>query len=293
MRALDGARVFFLRLRWKHSCDLVAIFHIICIMANCRIQTSFLHIEIAGFWERRRSLSTRYARQSRCMLETYHSIPQRSKSMRSFHALGSWRRLSWVWIRTRRLHAASALLCMIPNLPKEWCEKKQSIMIGITVSWLSHGKWMISCIGIWEGRYYTREDAEEAVKYISGTILDDRPIRVDFDWGFQEGRQWGRGRSGGQVAAFSPLSLSLKYEAENTLFCCLEQCWRLFIQAANSIWVMWCGCRSVMNIVQTMILISSLLKIITLGVALWFASKQSMSDFKLGHVHIPLCSLDM
>lgn len=47
--------------------------------------------------------------------------------------------------------------------------------------------------------YYSREDAEDAVKYISGTILDDRPIRVDFDWGFQEGRQWGRGRSGGQV----------------------------------------------------------------------------------------------
>ncbi|XP_031379994.1 nuclear cap-binding protein subunit 2 isoform X2 [Punica granatum] len=47
--------------------------------------------------------------------------------------------------------------------------------------------------------YYSREDAEDAVKYVSGTILDDRPIRVDFDWGFQEGRQWGRGRSGGQV----------------------------------------------------------------------------------------------
>ncbi|KAK8519134.1 hypothetical protein V6N13_017622 [Hibiscus sabdariffa] len=47
--------------------------------------------------------------------------------------------------------------------------------------------------------YYSREDAEDAVKYISGTILDDRPIRVDFDWGFVEGRQWGRGRSGGQV----------------------------------------------------------------------------------------------
>ncbi|RZC46621.1 hypothetical protein C5167_039573 [Papaver somniferum] len=47
--------------------------------------------------------------------------------------------------------------------------------------------------------YYSRDDAEDAVKYISGTILDDRPIRVDFDWGFQEGRQWGRGRSGGQV----------------------------------------------------------------------------------------------
>ncbi|KAG9139823.1 hypothetical protein Leryth_020217 [Lithospermum erythrorhizon] len=47
--------------------------------------------------------------------------------------------------------------------------------------------------------YYSREDTEDAVKYISGTILDERPIRVDFDWGFQEGRQWGRGRSGGQV----------------------------------------------------------------------------------------------
>ncbi|KAK2972964.1 hypothetical protein RJ640_022021 [Escallonia rubra] len=47
--------------------------------------------------------------------------------------------------------------------------------------------------------YYSREDAEDSVKYLSGTILDDRPIRVDFDWGFQEGRQWGRGRSGGQV----------------------------------------------------------------------------------------------
>ncbi|KAL4200200.1 hypothetical protein AMTRI_Chr03g148560 [Amborella trichopoda] len=48
--------------------------------------------------------------------------------------------------------------------------------------------------------YYSREDTEDSVKYISGTILDDRPIRVDFDWGFQEGRQWGRGRSGGQVS---------------------------------------------------------------------------------------------
>jgi len=54
-------------------------------------------------------------------------------------------------------------------------------------------------------RYYSREDTEDAVKYISGTILDDRPIRVDFDWGFLEGRQWGRGRSGGQVCCFHSL----------------------------------------------------------------------------------------
>ena len=37
------------------------------------------------------------------------------------------------------------------------------------------------------------------MKYLSGTIVDERSIRVDIDWGFQEGRQYGRGRSGGQV----------------------------------------------------------------------------------------------
>lgn len=47
--------------------------------------------------------------------------------------------------------------------------------------------------------YYTRKDTEECVKYLNGTMLDERPIRVDFDWGFVEGRQYGRGRSGGQV----------------------------------------------------------------------------------------------
>jgi len=47
--------------------------------------------------------------------------------------------------------------------------------------------------------YYTRKDTEDCVKYLNGTIVDDRPIRVDFDWGFVEGRQFGRGKSGGQV----------------------------------------------------------------------------------------------
>ncbi|KAF9663153.1 hypothetical protein SADUNF_Sadunf17G0008800 [Salix dunnii] len=55
--------------------------------------------------------------------------------------------------------------------------------------------------------YYSREDTEDAVKFISGTILDDRPIRVDFDWGFQEGRQWGRGRSGGQTMILISFSI--------------------------------------------------------------------------------------
>jgi len=47
--------------------------------------------------------------------------------------------------------------------------------------------------------YYTREDAEDGVKYINGTRLDDRVIRADWDAGFRESRQYGRGSSGGQV----------------------------------------------------------------------------------------------
>lgn len=44
-----------------------------------------------------------------------------------------------------------------------------------------------------------RGEAEAAVRYLNGTVLDERTVRVDHDWGFVEGRQWGRGRSGGQV----------------------------------------------------------------------------------------------
>ena len=37
------------------------------------------------------------------------------------------------------------------------------------------------------------------MKYIGGTKLDERIIRTDLDPGFEEGRQYGRGKSGGQV----------------------------------------------------------------------------------------------
>ncbi|GAM35661.1 nuclear cap-binding protein complex small subunit [Talaromyces pinophilus] len=47
--------------------------------------------------------------------------------------------------------------------------------------------------------YYTHQDALDCLKYIGGTKLDERIIRTDLDPGFQEGRQYGRGKSGGQV----------------------------------------------------------------------------------------------
>jgi len=47
--------------------------------------------------------------------------------------------------------------------------------------------------------YYRRSDAEDCFRYINGTRLDDRIIRTDWDAGFKEDRQFGRGMSGGQV----------------------------------------------------------------------------------------------
>ncbi len=37
------------------------------------------------------------------------------------------------------------------------------------------------------------------MRYVNQTRLDDRIIRTDWDAGFIDGRQFGRGRSGGQV----------------------------------------------------------------------------------------------
>lgn len=47
--------------------------------------------------------------------------------------------------------------------------------------------------------YYTHDDALDCLKYVGGTKLDERIIRCDLDDGFSEGRQYGRGKSGGQV----------------------------------------------------------------------------------------------
>lgn len=55
----------------------------------------------------------------------------------------------------------------------------------------------------WCTRYYTRAGAENAMRFINGTRLDDRIIRTDWDAGFKEGRQYGRGKSGGQVRSCS------------------------------------------------------------------------------------------
>ncbi|BEI85503.1 hypothetical protein CcaverHIS002_0509040 [Cutaneotrichosporon cavernicola] len=47
--------------------------------------------------------------------------------------------------------------------------------------------------------YYLHSEAVACLRYISGTKLDERIIRCDLDPGYKEGRQFGRGKSGGQV----------------------------------------------------------------------------------------------
>jgi nuclear cap-binding protein subunit 2 len=46
--------------------------------------------------------------------------------------------------------------------------------------------------------FETHEEAQLAINCFRGTKVDDHIIRVDWDPGFKEGRQFGRGKSGGQ-----------------------------------------------------------------------------------------------
>lgn len=47
--------------------------------------------------------------------------------------------------------------------------------------------------------FYSHDEAVDCMRYVSGTKLDERVIRCDLDPGFRDGRQYGRGKSGGQV----------------------------------------------------------------------------------------------
>ncbi|KAK4705963.1 nuclear cap-binding protein subunit 2, partial [Phenoliferia sp. Uapishka_3] len=47
--------------------------------------------------------------------------------------------------------------------------------------------------------FFHHDQALSSLRYISGTKLDERIVRADLDPGFLDGRQYGRGKSGGQV----------------------------------------------------------------------------------------------
>ena len=47
--------------------------------------------------------------------------------------------------------------------------------------------------------FYSRLDAMDAMKFLNLTKVDERVVRTDVDPGFVADRQYGRGKSGGQV----------------------------------------------------------------------------------------------
>eukprot|EP01022_Parablepharisma_sp_SALTPOND_P008366 TRINITY_DN135779_c1_g1_i1.p1 TRINITY_DN135779_c1_g1~~TRINITY_DN135779_c1_g1_i1.p1 ORF type:complete len:227 (-),score=24.99 TRINITY_DN135779_c1_g1_i1:44-724(-) len=72
------------------------------------------------------------------------------------------------------------------------CGKVRSLIMGV------NKKKKVPC-GFCFVEYNSREDAARAIEIFNRTNVDGRLIRVDWDIGFSEGRQYGRGRSGGQV----------------------------------------------------------------------------------------------
>ena len=47
--------------------------------------------------------------------------------------------------------------------------------------------------------YFRRDSAVDAERFLDGATLDGRILKLEMDPGFQEGRQYGRGQTGGQV----------------------------------------------------------------------------------------------
>lgn len=47
--------------------------------------------------------------------------------------------------------------------------------------------------------FYTHQEAIHSIRYLKYTLLEGREISLDMDPGFEEGREYGRGISGGQV----------------------------------------------------------------------------------------------
>lgn len=48
-------------------------------------------------------------------------------------------------------------------------------------------------------RFYDHETAMTAVNCLNNSKIDERVIRVEIDWGYSDGRQWGRAANGAQI----------------------------------------------------------------------------------------------
>ena len=70
-------------------------------------------------------------------------------------------------------------------------------------------------------RFDTHEAAQLSVDYLSGLKLDGQTIRVEMDWGYSDGRHYGRASNGGQMRHYindiknSGKNYSIRYSNHN------------------------------------------------------------------------------
>lgn len=50
--------------------------------------------------------------------------------------------------------------------------------------------------------FYDHQSAMNAVYFLNETVIDGRNIKVEIDWGFSEGREFGRAKDGSQMRDF-------------------------------------------------------------------------------------------
>ena len=175
---------------------------------------------------RPRNMRENCAAAPRCTSGTCPSSRARSRCTSCSPCAERWSGSSWVWIESRRRRVDSVLssiqqnslvlalllrACTCPLLRLSYARKLHRIialyyqlskrfMHKNLTPWYTAFSYCVSFFWPWRSnRYYSHDSAAKGIAYISGTKLDNRIIRADWDMGFIEGRQYGRGRSGGQV----------------------------------------------------------------------------------------------
>lgn len=170
-----------------------------------------------------------WSKAVRCTWEICPFTQPKSRCTSCSPKVVMWKGSLLVWIKWRKLHVDSASLSILNVISHELLIKAKcrttvfkcifTLGCELYAVWLKDSIPKTLSLGpssLWwftivltrlcptslnpAERYYTRGDAENAMRFLNGTRLDDRIIRTDWDAGFKEGRQYGRGKSGGQVS---------------------------------------------------------------------------------------------
>ena len=140
------------------------------------------------------------------MLVTYPSSLLKSKYTSCFPNVEISKELLWALTSIRRRLAVSVLSSILYFTDTLMFYSFSLLVLSMKFYFCIYNKlYVINALDLkryfvdFNIRYYQRADGENCMRYVNGTRLDDRIVRTDWDAGFIEGRQYGRGKSGGQV----------------------------------------------------------------------------------------------